>query len=402
MPLLSRRAAIGVAFATFASASLPKWASASNRDPRFVVVILRGAMDGLSTVAPIGDPDYADLRREIALALDGSEPARRLDGFFGLHPAMANFARLYAARQALVVHAAATNYRDRSHFDGQDVLESGMPGPGHTESGWLNRALEALPNGERAAGEKAVAVGYTAPRVIRGPAPILGWAPSNLAPPTDDLTDRLSNLYAHTDPALARALAEGLDAERMATAEGMDGVKPGGDMVKQMRTAAVGAARLMAADDGPRIAALAIDGWDTHAAEGGATGRLAKWLGGLDAAFAAFETELGPKWQETVVLAITEFGRTAHVNGTDGTDHGVGTVALLAGGAVAGGRVVADWPGLKVSELYQGRDLAPTTDLRAVVKGVLADHLGLSVDVLARRVYPDTIGVAPMKGLIAA
>jgi len=169
-----------------------------------------------------------------------------------------------------------------------------------------------------------------------------------------------------------------------------------------MKTAALGAARLMANDGGPRIAALATDGWDTHAGEGGATGRLAQLLAGLDTVFATFESELGPRWKETIVLAITEFGRTARINGTVGTDHGTGTVAFLAGGALAGGRVVADWPGLKAADLYEGRDLKPTTDLRAVIKGVLADHLGLSREVLARNVFPDTIGVAPMKGLIAA
>ena len=328
--------------------------------------------------------------------------ALRLDDFFGLNPAMTNFARLYDAKQALMVHATATNYRERSHFDGQDVLESGMLAPGHTDSGWLNRAVAALPNGERAARRARLAVGYTAPLVVRGPAPILGWAPSGLTPPTADLVDRLTNLYGQTDPELARALQAGLDADRMANRQGMDALKPGGDVAMQMKKAALGAARLMDADDGPRIGALAIDGWDTHAAEGGATGRLAQLLGGLDGVFAAFESELGARWKDTVVVAITEFGRTARINGTVGTDHGTGTVAFLAGGAFAGGRVVADWPGLKTADLYEARDLKPTTDLRAVLKGVLAEHLGLSADVLARSVFPDTLGVKPMSGLIAA
>ena len=252
---------------------------------------------------------------------------------------MTNFARLYDAKQALVVHATATNYRERSHFDGQDVLESGMPGPGRRESGWLNRAVAALPTGERVGGARALAVGATAPLVMRGPAPILGWAPSGLAAPTDDLVARLMNLYDHTDPALAKALQAGLDADRLADRQGMDALKPGGDVAALMRKAAEGAARLMAADDGPRVGALAFDGWDTHANEGGATGRLAQLLGGLDGAFAAFESELGPRWKDTVVVAITEFGRTAHINGTVGTDHGTATVAFLAGGALAGGRV---------------------------------------------------------------
>ena len=402
-PHPSRRQILSFAGATFAAATIPRWASAAGtRDPRLVVVVLRGALDGLSAVAPIGDPGYSDLHGALALRWDGPHPALRLSNFFGLNPAMVNFARLYDARQALVVHAAATNYRERSHFDGQDVLESGMSGPGRVDSGWLNRAVAALPAGDRVGGARALAVGATAPLVIRGPAPILGWAPSGLAAPSDDLLARLMDLYDHSDPALGKALQAGLDADRLANRQGMDALKPGGDVALLMRKAAEGAARLMAVDEGPRVGALAFDGWDTHANEGGATGRLAQLLGGLDGAFAAFESELGPRWNDTVIVAITEFGRTARINGTVGTDHGTGTVAFLAGGALAGGRVVADWPGLKVADLYEQRDLKPTTDLRAVLKGVLAEHLGLSADVLARAVFPDTLGVAPMKGLVAA
>jgi uncharacterized protein (DUF1501 family) len=400
---LSRRALIGAAGATFAAASIPRWASAAGtRDPRLIVVVLRGALDGLSAVAPIGDPDYAELHGALALRWDGAHPALRLDNFFGLNPSMTNFARLYDAKQALIVHASATNYRERSHFDGQDVLESGMSGPGQVESGWLNRAVAALPAGERAAAPRALAVGAVAPLIMRGAAPILGWAPSGLAAPTDDLVARLMDLYAVSDPGLAKALQAGLDADRLAARQGMAALKPDGDVVGLMRKAAEGAARLMAADDGPRIGALAFDGWDTHANEGGASGRLAQLLGGLDGAFAAFESELGPRWSDTVVVAITEFGRTAHINGTIGTDHGTATVAFLVGGALAGGRVIADWPGLRTADLYERRDLRPTTDVRAVLKGVLADHLGLSSQALARAVFPDTLGVAPMTGLIAA
>ena len=257
-------------------------------------MILRGALDGLSAVAPIGDPDYAALHGELALQFDGAHPALALDSFFGLNPAMPNFARLYGAKQAIAVHACATNYRERSHFDGQDVLESGMPGPGQVQSGWLNRAIAALPKGERVARGGGLAVGTTPPLVLRGAAPMLGWAPSGLAAPTGDLTARLMDLYAHRDPILAAALQAGVDADHMATKQGMDAMKPGGDVALAMRKAAEGAARLIGADDGPRIAALAFDGWDTHVNEGGATGRLAQLLGGLDGAIAAFETELGP------------------------------------------------------------------------------------------------------------
>jgi uncharacterized protein (DUF1501 family) len=314
---------------------------------------------------------------------------------------MKGFARLFGEKQALVVHATATNYRDRSHFDGQDVLESGMPIPGYTESGWLNRAVAALPTAERA-NSGALAVGYVPPLVLRGKAPILGWAPADLAPPSEDFVGRLASLYDHTDKDLARALRAGFEVDRMANRSGMSSLQAGGDLVAQMKKTATGAARLMAADDGPRIAALAFDGWDTHVAEGGATGRLAQLLGGLDEAIAMFEAGLGPAWRQTVVVAITEFGRTVRVNGDSGCDHGTGSVAFLAGGAVAGGRVVADWPGLKPENLYESRDLKPTMDLRAVLKGVLADHLGLTAPRLGETIFPGTDDVAPMKGLIQA
>ena len=397
-----RRGLLVGAGAVFAGAMLPRVASAAGaRDPRLVVIILRGAMDGLSAVGPLGDPDYADLHKELALTKEGPHAALPLDGFFALNPAMGNFARLFGARQALVLHAAATNYRERSHFDGQDVLESGMPGPGRVESGWLNRALAHLPMGDRVEGG-ALAVGYVPPLVLRGPAPILGWAPADAAPPADDLLTRLGALYESADPALARALRESRETDRKASQMDMSSIKAGGDVVEQMRKAARGAARLMAADGGPRIAGIAFDGWDTHVQEGGATGRLANLLGGLDEAIAEFEHTLGPVWAQTVVVAVTEFGRAAKTNGDGGCDHGTGTAAFLAGGALAGGRIVADWPGLKPAQLYENRDLKPTTDLRAALKGVLADHLGLSSAVLARTVFPQTNDVAPMKGLIAA
>jgi len=210
---------------------------------------------------------------------------------------------------------------------------------------------------------------------------------------------RLVELYRHRDPALATALAQGLQLEKMAAGDDMK-ARPGGNANLAMRTVARGAAKLMIADDGPRIAALAFDGWDTHANEGGPVGRLAQLLSGLDGAFAEFESELGAHWRDTAIVVATEFGRTARINGTDGTDHGTGTIALVAGGAIKGGRVISDWPGLKQANLYQARDLAPTTDLRTVIKGVLADHLGISERVLAQTVFPDSAAAKPMKGLI--
>jgi len=395
---VSRRALLTGA-ATFAAwAYLPKFARAADgRDPRLVVVILRGALDGLATVAPVGDPDYAALHGAIALTRDGPHAATALDSFFVLHPSMPEFARMYRNDNAAVVHAVATGYRERSHFDGQDVLESGLAGPGRVQSGWLNRAIAALPQGERVT--SGLAVGPVTPLVLRGAAPTVGWAPATLPQAADDTAMRLLDLYQHRDPALASALAQGLQIEKIAVSSD-DAMKPQPG-VSGMRIAARGAAKLMAADDGPRIAALAFDGWDTHANEGGPVGRLAQLLGGLDGALADFESGLGPRWRDTVVVVATEFGRTARINGTQGTDHGTGTIALLAGGAVKGGRVIADWPGLSDANLYEGRDLKPTADLRGVIKGVLRDHLGLSERVLSASVFPDSAAAKPVGGLIA-
>ena len=394
----SRRALLlgGASFAAWAY--LPKFARAADgRDPRLVVVILRGALDGLATVAPIGDADYAGLHGSIALSSSGAKPASMLDSFFGLHPAMPEFSRMYRDKKAAVVHAVASPYRDRSHFDGQDVLESGFTGPGRVQSGWLNRALEALPKGERVM--SGLAIGPTTPLVLRGAAPTVAWAPVALPQTADDTATRLMDLYAHRDPALGSALSAGLQLDKAAQGDDMK-PKPGTNGAAAMRLVARGAAKLMSADDGPRIAALAFDGWDTHANEGGATGRLAQLLGGLDGALAEFESGLGERWRDTVIVVATEFGRTARINGTEGTDHGTGTLALLAGGAVKGGRVISDWPGLKPANLYQGRDLAPTTDLRAVFKGVLHDHLGISERALAEAVFPDSAPIKAMKGLL--
>src|SRR3979490_2269608 len=269
-PATSRRALLlgGASFAAWAY--LPKFARAADgRDPRLIVVILRGALDGLATVAPVGDPDYAGLHGAIALASSGPNAALPLDSFFALHPSMPEFARMYRDKKAAVVHAVATSYRDRSHFDGQDVLESGFAGPGRVQSGWLNRALEALPKGDRVA--SGLAVGPTTPLVLRGAAPTVGWAPVALPQAADDTAMRLVELYNHRDLALASALSQRLQLDKVAQGDDMK-PKPGTNSAGAMRLVARGAAKLMAADDGPRIAALAFHGWETPANEGGPGG----------------------------------------------------------------------------------------------------------------------------------
>ncbi len=397
----------------FAWAAVPRLARAEGRDPRFLTIVLRGALDGLAVAAPVGDPDWEKLRGDKALLLTGSTPALPLDDFFALNPAMPNLHRLYQAGQATIVHAVATPYRERSHFDGQDVLESGVTKPGAADTGWLNRTLAALEPGGQADPHprQAFAVGPITPLVVRGPAPVLSWVPPKLPPVGDDTTMRLLDLYSHTDPTFARVLEERIGLAAIARADAMNS-EPGearpavqGGGIAQVRSyfadAAGAAAKFLAEPEGPRVGALAFDGWDTHVNEGIDKGRLANLLGALDGAIAAIETNMGEAWRETVVVLVTEFGRTARINGNDGTDHGTATVALLAGGALKGGRVIADWPGLKEADLYDKRDLKPTTDLRAVLKGLLRDHLRADEQRLEAAVFPDSTAAKPLQGLLA-
>ncbi|MGA8174311.1 MAG: DUF1501 domain-containing protein [Pseudolabrys sp.] len=394
--------------ALFAWAHLPRTALAEGRDPRFLVIVLRGALDGLATVAPVGDPDWQRLRGENAFTIDGPTAALPLDSFFALNPAMPNLHRLYKVGQAIIVHAVATPYRERSHFDGQDVLESGFVSPGSSDTGWLNRTLAGLPAAGRVNPKQAFAVGPIAPLVARGSAPVVAWTPPRLPPASNDTMSRLVDLYRHTDPALAGALEERSALSAIADAGAMGktlkpqmtpGV-PGAAVRAYFAESASAAAKFMARPDGPRVGALAFDGWDTHANEGVAKGRLAVLLAALDGAINALETGMGESWRDSVIAVVTEFGRTARINGTEGTDHGTATVALLVGGALKGGRVITDWPGLKEANLRDGRDLKPTTDLRAVMKGILKDHLRADDHLLAKDVFPGSQTINPLANLV--
>ncbi|HYX74096.1 MAG TPA: DUF1501 domain-containing protein [Steroidobacteraceae bacterium] len=399
-----RNAAL-IAGGTLLSARL-SFAQPDTRKSRFVLVILRGALDGLAAVPPLGDHHYAQLRREFALHPPGEVGgALQLNGFFGLHPALVFLHECYAARELIVLHALASPYRERSHFDGQDVLENGTTRPHALQTGWLNRALAALPApGGREAG---VSLGQNVPLVMRGPAAVTSWSPSKLVPPDDDTLARITDLYAG-DPLLAARLADALAADAIAAgAHGTDSMTaPGtaaGSRSKARYAEVVRAAGgFLRREEGPKVAVFDTSGWDTHANEGGAQGQLAGRLAELDAGLAALRQELGPAWRDTAVLLLTEFGRTAAVNGTRGTDHGTATAAFLLGGAVAGGRVVADWPGLSPRELYQGRDLAPTLDVRSVLKGVLAEQLAVPAHVLELEVFPDSAAARALRGLMRA
>ena len=392
--------------------------AASAPRARFVLVILRGALDGLAAVPPCGDRDYAHLRGEFALRAPG-EPkgALPLDGFFGLHPSLAFLGQSYAARELVVFHAAASPYRERSHFDGQDVLENGTPTAHASQSGWLNRALAQVP-GERRR-EAGVALGQNVPLVMRGPAEVASWSPSKLAGLDDDTLARITDLYSK-DAVLSVRLADALMADSIVAGSGAAMAEPAAPTMAAPAAAATvqgaqapspqappqyaeivrAAAGFLRQQDGPQVAVFDTTGWDTHANEGGAEGQLAGRLAALDKGLATLKTELGATWKDTAVLLVTEFGRTAAINGTRGTDHGTATMSLLVGGAVAGGRVVADWPGLSGRALYQGRDLMPTLDLRCVLKGVLEEHLAVPARALDTTVFPDSERVRALRGLV--
>ena len=375
-------------------AALPKVLFAhTGGSARLVVVILRGALDGLAAVPPWADPHYADLHRELAIAAPGLEGgALPLDGTFGLHPSFAFLHERYLAGEVVVFHAVASPYRDRSHFDGQNVLENGLAAPLGTADGWLNRALAALP----ASAKGAVAISQNVPLILRGEVPVISKSPQATPDVDEDLLARLADLYSQDDWFSAR-LSEGVQTEKL----GVGGAKPAPGTDRIVGVARMAAA-LMRSDGGPEVAVIEASGWDTHANQGGAKGTLAQRLAGLDRALHALADDLGPLWPQTAVLAVTEFGRTAAMNGTRGTDHGTGGCAFLAGGAVRGGRVIADWPGLSRTSLIDDRDLRPTLDLRSIFKAVLDEHLHVDGRTLSTRIFPDSSGARPLKGLIRA
>ncbi len=406
---MNRRQALfmGATFASWAFA--PRIVSAAGApDRRLLFVNLQGALDGLAAVAPVGDPNYELAREGLVLEKDGSRPGLKIDSFFVLNPNMPSLGKLIQSGEALVCHATATAYRARSHFDGQDVLESGQPVPGFTDTGWLNRLIGLLPAGEPVRSSKALALGSSVPLVLRGPQPVLSWMPAGFPEVSSDTRTRILDLYNHTDPDLARIMSEALKLEAATGNEAAMAAALKASMaadvkgaVKQFAEVATAAGKLLAKPDGPRVAALTYQGWDTHQGQGPVDGRLGKLLAALDAALGALHKELEPVWKDTVVVVATEFGRTVRINGTAGTDHGTATVAFLLGGAVKGGRVLTDWPGLSTAALYEGRDLKPTTDLRSVLKGVLADHWQVSERALAETVFPESQTIKPYSGLVA-
>lgn len=356
---------------------------------RFIFIIQRGAADGLNTVIPYADPAYAKLRG--ALAIDPAQ-ATKLDGTFALHPALAELGGLYKSGQASFFHAVASPYRERSHFDGQNVLETGGNAPYALKDGWMNRLLATLPQ----RGKDGIAFAPTVPMALRGAVEVTSYAPSALPQPNDDLLARVEQLYAE-DRELHALWSAALDARDMAG--GMEGDKAGG--AKRQSPGALGrmAASFLARPDGPRIAMIETGGWDTHSAQ---NNRLAAQLGNLDSLIAGLRQGLGAEWGRTTVLVATEFGRTVAVNGTGGTDHGTGAAAMLLGGAVRGGRVVADWPGLAPAQLFEGRDLKPTLALDALIAQVCAEVFAVDPERMARTLFPQSGLAKPLDRLLKA
>jgi uncharacterized protein (DUF1501 family) len=370
--------------------------AAAPTEQRFIFVILRGAMDGLAAIPPYGDRAYAAARGGMALPKTAYTP---LDNFYGAHISLANFTAMFKNGEAAVLHAVSTPYRERSHFDAQNVLETGGTTAHGLHDGWLNRALSVY-------GASGLAVGQTIPLALQGDKAVGTWAPAADGLPEDTLLIALEKLY-RKDALLHAALEQAVGVHGIAdgATQGMGKMKQGpkGLANKQaMESTVTAVGKILSDPKGPRIATIELGGWDTHAQQGLDRGALANNFAALDAGFGAIKPAMGALWDKTVILAATEFGRTVAGNGTNGTDHGTASCAFLLGGAVNGGRVVAEWPGLDKAQQFEGRDLRPTMDLRQAAKAVLADHLRLASADIDTRVFPNSSGLRGLEGLIKA
>ena len=385
---------------------------------KLVVVICRGGMDGLSVSPPVGDPNYAALRGSIAMK---PQEVLKLDGTFGLHPQLSAVHALAAKGQARIAPAIASPDRARSHFEAQDVLETGASGVYGADTGWLNRTLEALAPVRPVEG---LSVGTTAPLILRGKVQAASWSPGKGVDESARLPTLLQDLYK-TDPLLGPAFARGLETETMAQ-QAMTAMAPSpamnvaaastpptagpagmsattandrrnrqGDETARKLGSTLGG--FMIQPGGPQIAAISLDGFDTHA---GQSGQIATRLSYLDAVLDGLHAGLSAEWKNTVVIVVTEFGRTARVNGTGGTDHGTASTGLVLGGALKPGGIVGDWPGLAQNALFENRDTAPTLDMRALFKGVLTEHMGVDHALLETKVFPDSKTARPLTGLV--
>lgn len=371
--MLDRRQLIASGLVSMAAASVPglAWASAST-PKKFIFIIQRGAADGLATLAPIGDPDFVRSRGDLS---EESLSGPKLDSFFALHPAMGEIAQLFAAKEARFAHAMASAYRERSHFDAQNMLESGAARPYGRDDGWMGRLLTMLPKADA----NALAIAPSVPLALRGPIAANSYAPSRLPDASADLMQRLTMLYAQ-DPQLSKLWEGARATDALAGMPDSEGLKGGAALGKLT-------ADLMAGPSGAGIVMLETNGWDTHFQQ---KGRLTAGLRQIDLLVATLRQSLGADWKNTLVVVATEFGRTVAFNGTGGTDHGTGGVAMAFGGNLArGGTIEADWPGLSQAKLFEGRDLRPTLRFEDFVSSELAAHYGFDQAKTRRTLFPD-------------
>lgn len=405
----SRRQALFGALGLGASVTfMGRPARAEAGGKKLIVLVCRGALDGLSLTPPVGDPDYAGLRGAIAYT---PEQALKLDGTLGLHPALTRTHALAQKGQLRIAPAVATPDRARSHFEAQDVLETGAIARYGASSGWLNRTLQTLSPDRKV---EALSVGAVAPLILRGQVQAASWSPGRNADSNARLPTILQDLYK-TDPLLGPVFARGLQTEAMAqiAMTGLSAPTPPMEGMAQPNAAGMQAAQrqglsaaeklgttvanFMTQPGGPQIVAISLDGFDTHA---GQMGQLQSRLTYMDALIGGLTTGLGPAWSDTVIVAATEFGRTARVNGTGGTDHGTASSALILGGGLKKGGIIGDWPTLKQTALYENRDTAPTLDMRSLFKGVLRDHMGVDQRALDAKVFPDSAAARPVTGIV--
>ena len=355
-------------------------------EKRLVILNLRGGLDGLHAVVPYADKDYLNLRGSIAV-----KGSINLNGYFGFHPALRGLHGLYSKGELAIVPAAATQYRQRSHFDGQNMLENGSGRPFGANDGWLNRAIVGLNGGDRRMG---LALGKQVPLILQGASNIQTWSQSGLDPVSDDFLSRLSLIYAG-DETFAKALA---DARDTADASDMIGQSMKNDARRQDKLIdlAQAAGLLLSKPDGPRIAVMESTGWDTHYDQ---ERRMKPRLQEVSDSVLALKKSLGIHWNQTAVLIVSEFGRTAAENGNRGTDHGTGGLAMIAGGAVKGGQILGKWPGLSRYSLHEKRDVRAENDYESIFKSVLISHLGLKDSFVEDTVLPGNKS-QPMEGLI--
>ena len=389
--MLDRRSFLTIGAGTVAAALLSTRSVFASIpvDRRLVFVFLRGGLDALHTLIPYGDADWEKLRPTLARSLQAGGGALDLDGYFGLHHALVPLAPLYRSGELLLIPAASTSYRDRSHFDGQNLLENGSGKPYGAPTGWLNRAIAGLNDGDRRLG---LSIGPAVPLIMQGDARVQTWADSALPRVDEDFLVRMSRAYRE-DTLFLNAL----DDAREASQPDIDMAGVDNRRGDNFPLSARAVADLLTQPNGPRIAVMELGGWDTHFDQ---ERRLTNLFGSLSKGIVELKHGLGKNWANTAVVIVSEFGRTAAENGSRGTDHGTGGLAMLAGGAVAGGRIAGDWPGLSEKALWQGRDLRSVNSYEALFKTIVTDHLGLKRDLVEDLVFPGSRSVQPMDGVL--